>query len=298
MRVVALLGPNAEERDVHPFAAAAHIPIPIHTSIDVAVAADVALIFGGDGTVHRHLPALVATGVPAFIVPTGSGNDFARAIGIHSRKSALDIWKKFAGPAAVSRSDQTVHTIDVGVISPTNNQQPTTNNLFCCVGGAGIDADVNRRANAQPRWLRSHGGYALSVAKAAVAFRPQTITVDYQDEHGSEGRISEPALMCAFANAQAYGHGIRIAPQAKLDDGLLDLVFVRRAGPARLLTVFPSAYFGRHLGLREVEYRRVRRLHISTETPLDIYADGEFICQTPAEVTVRPKALRVITNIQ
>src|SRR4029079_12970364 len=101
-------------------------------------------------------------------------------------------------------------------------------------------------------------------------------------------------LMCAFANAQAYGHGIRIAPEANMDDGLLDLVFVRKAAPTRLLTVFPSAYFGRHLGLPEVEYRRVRHLRISTEVPLDIYADGEFICKTPAEVTVHPKSLNVI----
>ncbi len=285
MRAIALLGPNADEKDVAPFRSAGNIPITVSEALEPA--SDVALIFGGDGTVHRHLPALVHSRVPALVVPTGSGNDFARAIGITRRSAALSLWRDFCYGTAK------VRTIDVGDITP-RTQSPPPSTLFCCVAGGGIDSDVNRRANSQPRWLRAHGGYALSVAQAAFAFRAQTITVDFEDEQGSAGRFSEPAMMCAFANAQAYGHGIRIAPQARLDDGLLDLVFVRRAGPARLLTVFPSAYFGRHLDLREVEHRRVRRLRISTETPLDIYADGEFICQTPAEVTVRPRALKVI----
>jgi diacylglycerol kinase (ATP) len=290
MRAVALLGPNATEKDVSPFSAAARIPIPIHAALAANSPPDVVLIFGGDGTVHRHLPALVATGVPALIVPTGSGNDFARAIGITSRATAVKVW------AAFCRTRSNVREIDVGEIQPTGNPRLTTGDLFCCVAGAGIDADVNRRANAQPRCLRGHGGYALSVAQSAIAFRPKTISVTYEDAQGNSGEFSEPALMCAFANAKAYGHGIRIAPEAELDDGLLDLIFVRKARPARLLTVFPSAYFGRHLGLPEVEYRRVRRLRIATKTPLDIYADGEFICKTPAEVTVRPRVLKVIGN--
>jgi len=129
-----------------------------------------------------------------------------------------------------------------------------------------------------------------------VAFRPQRIGVRFVDEQGKSGEISEPGLMCAFANAGAYGHGMRIAPRAQLDDGLLDLVFVRRTGAARLLTLFPTVYFGGHLGIREVGYRHVKSVSVSTETPLDLYADGEFICQTPAEVKVRPKGLKVIAN--
>jgi diacylglycerol kinase (ATP) len=285
MRAVALPGPNADINDVAPFAAAARTEIPTADQIEDA---DVALIFGGDGTVHRYLPALVQTQIPALVVPMGSGNDFARSLGLQTPQLAMAAWRVFC------ESQQNVRVIDVGGIKPTGDRRLETDDLFCCVAGAGIDADVNRRANAQPRWLRGNGGYALSVVGSALGFRPQRITVDFEDEHGDTGQISESALMCAFANAQAYGHGMRIAPGAQLDDGLLDLIFVRRAGPLRLLTVFPKVYRGAHLDLPEVEHRRVRRLNISSETPLDIYADGESICRTPAEVTVRTKALRVI----
>lgn len=289
MRAVALLGPNADVKDVAPFAAAARIAIPVDASLDPNCALDAVLIFGGDGTVHRHLPALVTSQVPALVVPTGSGNDFARALEIKKRSSAMVAWRVFC------TSHSNVRTIDVGEITPTA-QSAKSAVLFCCVAGAGIDADVNRRANLQPRWLRAHGGYALSVATAAFGFRPQNITVEYESDSGVPGQVSDPALMCAFANARAYGHGMRIAPRAELDDGLLDLVFVRKTGAGRLLTLFPTVYFGAHLGIREVEYRRVRRLRIVSESPLDIYADGEFICRTPAEVTVRPNALNVIGN--
>ena len=288
MRALALLGPNADADDVAVFAAAARVAIPAHSSIDPASAPDVVLVFGGDGTVHRHLRVLVDMQVPALVVPTGSGNDFAHALGLNNRDRALDAWRKFC------ESRENLRSIDLGEIRSAVDVRPSTVELFCCVAGAGIDADVNRRANRLPRWLRAHGGYALSVVGAAVAFQPQIITVEFEEEEGAAGEISGRALMCAFANAGAYGHGMRIAPGANLEDGLLDLIFVRRAAPARLLTLFPSVYFGAHMGLREVEHRRVRRLRIASEAPLDIYADGEFIGRTPAEISVRQRALRVI----
>jgi len=216
----------------------------------------------------------------------GSGNDFARALGLKTRERSMAAWRTYC------QSRQNVRAIDVGEI--VSNPPRTTRDLFCCVAGAGIDADINRRANLLPRWLRRRGGYALSVIRGALHYRSQRITVDFEDENGRADMISEPALMCAFANANSYGHGMRIAPTAQLDDGLLDLIFVRIASVARLLSVFPKVYFGTHMDIPEIEHRRVRRLRVASESPLDIYADGEFICQTPAEVTARTKALKVI----
>ena len=290
MRALALLGPNADTKDVSTFAAAARVAIPIANAVGRDDRPDVALIFGGDGTVHRHLRALVETQVPALVIPTGSGNDFARSLGLTSHDRSLSAWRRFC------QTRDNVRAIDAGEITPTDNRQPATSNLFACVGGAGIDSEVNRRANRLPGWLRAHGGYALSVPAAAASFKPRRITVEYTDASGRRGGISEPALMCAFANASAYGHGMRVAPGAQLDDGLLDLIFVRRASAARLLKLFPTIYFGAHLRLPEVEHRRVRQLTIAADRPLDIYGDGEFICRTPAEVNVRPQALRVISG--
>jgi diacylglycerol kinase (ATP) len=328
MRVLAVFGPNVDSSDLVPFESAAQVAIPVVNSIDRASPPDVILIFGGDGTIHRHLPMLVATQVPALIVPTGSGNDFARALGLTNLARALAAWHKFCetrknvrcidvgeitaidhrpstidpppaidrGPSAVDAPPAIGHRPSAIDASSAVDHRPSTVDLFCCVAGAGIDSEVNRRANRLPRWLRAHGGYALSLLPAAANFRPRPFTVHYEDATGATGEISEPALMCAFANAQAYGHGMRVAPAAQLDDGLLDLIFVRRASAARLLTLFPTIYFGSHLRLPEVEYRRVRRLHIKSDPASDIYADGEFICRTPAEVTVRARVLRVITN--
>jgi len=87
---------------------------------------------------------------------------------------------------------------------------------------------------------------------------------------------------------------MRIAPHARLDDGKLDVCIVRAMDTFKLFCLFPTVYFGRHLGFREVEYSQTPALRIETEYPLDVYADGEYICRTPAEFAVVRNALRMI----
>ncbi|HEV8523876.1 MAG TPA: hypothetical protein VGQ71_05205, partial [Terriglobales bacterium] len=106
--------------------------------------------------------------------------------------------------------------------------------------------------------------------------------------------IRESGYMVAFANAPTYGHGMRIAPAAVLDDSRLDICFLRSTGKLRLLRLLPKVFSGGHVALKEVEYFQAERLRVETELPLDVYADGEYICQTPIEVSVLPRALRVI----
>jgi len=87
---------------------------------------------------------------------------------------------------------------------------------------------------------------------------------------------------------------MRVAPHAKLDDGKLDICHVTDIDKFKLFCLFPTVYFGRHLSIPEVEYFQAVRLRIQTERPLDVYADGEYVCQTPVEIAVRPRALRVV----
>ena len=87
---------------------------------------------------------------------------------------------------------------------------------------------------------------------------------------------------------------MKIAPQAKLDDGKLDVCIVRGMDTFKLFCLFPTVYFGRHLTFKEVEYTQTPVVRIDTEYPLDVYADGEYVCQTPAEFSVARNALRVI----
>ena len=110
-----------------------------------------------------------------------------------------------------------------------------------------------------------------------------------------EVRSDQPTMLAAFANTSTYGGGMKIAPRAKMDDGLLDVCVVGGVGRLKLASMFPTVYSGRHLGIRGVEYFSAGRVRVETEDPLDVYADGEFVCRTPVEMGVRPGALRVVT---
>ena len=104
-------------------------------------------------------------------------------------------------------------------------------------------------------------------------------------------------MVVAFANTPTYGGGILIAPHARLDDGKLDICVVEAMAKVRLLRLFPSVYSGRHLKVPEVKYFQAGRLRIETEEPTEVYADGEYVCPTPVEVTVEGAALKVIVPV-
>jgi diacylglycerol kinase (ATP) len=260
--------------------------------------ADAILLFGGDGTIHRHLAQLVRLRLPVLVVPCGSGNDFARALKLHSIQDSLRAWRKF------STGNGNLRTIDLGLITSRDpgaprNARPETGNsvYFCCVGGVGLDVEIARRANRLPRWLRAHGGYALSLPSALLKFTSQPMSVLAMDAERPGifvERSNQPTVVAAFANTPVYGGGMKIAPRAQLDDGLLDICVVGNVARLRLLRLFPSVYSGRHLGLPEVKYFQTDSLRIETESPSDVYADGEYVCRTPIEVNVAPLALTVL----
>jgi diacylglycerol kinase (ATP) len=290
MRAAAIFCLNCTEGDLRPFQrnsdVAWHIGLPANTG-----EADAILIFGGDGTVHRYLAELVTLGLPVLVVPCGSGNDFARALGLRSVRDALAAWKKFVS------SSGNVRSVDLGAIVALSGPAPREH-YFCCVGGVGLDAEVARRASRLPRWLRAGGGYVLSLVPSIfhLSTFPMKISVASPDD--SEALVrhsSQQTVLAAFANAPTYGGGMRIAPQARLDDGQLDLCIIRDINPFKLFCLFPTIYFGNHLRMREVEYLQTARLRIETEPPLDVYADGEYVCKTPIEVSAVPRTLRVVT---
>jgi diacylglycerol kinase (ATP) len=253
--------------------------------------ADVILLFGGDGTVHRHLRALVKLGLPALAVPVGSGNDFSSALGLRSVRDSVAAWWRFCA------ARDNVRLIDLGEISALRRAPaPHEPRYFCSVAGVGLDAVVSRRANALPRWVRGHGGYALSLIPAIFSFQSSSMKISAQDMSGAWTTLSDQStLLAAFANTSTYGGGMKIAPRAKMDDGLLDLCVIADINRYKLAGVFPSVYVGRHLGIREVNYLQAARVRVETEKPMEIYADGEFVCHTPAEIGIARGALRVLT---
>jgi diacylglycerol kinase (ATP) len=296
MRAAAILGLGCSPKDLKPFQTDNSVQWQLGMPAD-RDEADVILLFGGDGTIHRHLAHLERLSLPVLVVPVGSGNDFARALGLRRVRDSLAAWHCFR------RDSSQVRQIDLGVISAPQDAggAPAPHkHYFCCVAGVGLDSEVARRANALPRWLRGNGGYVLSLLPTIFKFAPFPMKIlasgpEISPSNGWAVRFQRNALLAAFANTPVYGGGMKVAPKARMDDGLLDVCVVGALSPLKVFRLFPTVYSGRHLAIDKVEYFQDSRLRVETEHPLDVYADGEYVCQTPVEIAVERAALKVVT---
>lgn len=247
---------------------------------------DALVVVGGDGMVHLGINALAGSGaregtygkVPLGIIATGTGNDMARALGLglprHNTTAACA--QVLASLAAGGRM------IDAGRVSSGG-----TCRWFAGVVSAGFDAAVNERAN-NWRWPRGKLRYQLAMLRELASFRAINYTVKADGEHWQQG-----AMLISVANAQSIGGGMKVAPDALLDDGYLDLFIVGPLSRAGLLAVFPKVFSGRHLGHPAVHLRRVRRVELAAEN-IVAYADGERIGVLPLAIDVVPLAVRVL----
>lgn len=304
MRAAVIFGLGTSPADLKPFQSGSSTAF-LQGLPAASNEADAILIFGGDGTIHRHLPALVRLQLPVLVVPAGSGNDFARALKLRSTKDSLRAWRDFEAGTIRAQA------IDLGVI--VASAAPEQRHSFCCIAGCGLDSAVTRRANRMPRWLRGHGGYALALLPMLLKLPTISLRIRLLDgvdpgnpnygaeDRGAKDRRTEdhrnsgkPTLLAAFANTQFYGDGMRIAPEADFTDGRLDICRISRMNPFELFCMFPTVYFGHHLLSPKVEYSKAERVTLQTDTPIEIYADGEFVCNTPAEISVAKGVLRVI----
>lgn len=295
MRAAAIFGLGCSLKNLKPFQTDETIDwrVGVPSATDQV---DIILLFGGDGTIHRQLSQLVKLKLPVLIVPVGSGNDFARALGMRRVRDSLAAWRRF------SDRQNNVCAIDLGIITPASLEagvppapdEPAQ--YFCSVAGIGLDAEVSRRAHKLPRWLRRHGGYALTLAPTIFRFAPFPTKIMLAGDQGIWAmRSNQPTILAAFANTSTYGGGMKIAPHAQIDDGHLDVCVIGGIDPFKLACMFPTVYFGRHLRIREVDYFPATRLRVETEAPLEIYADGEYVCRTPAEIGVHGGALKMLT---
>jgi diacylglycerol kinase (ATP) len=229
------------------------------------------IAWGGDGTLNEVARALVETDTALGIVPAGSGNGLARALGIpRSPVAAL----QRALTAAERR-------IDAGGIG---------GRLFFNVAGVGFDAHVAHRfgRTGRPRGLR---GYVNLAARDLFTWEPPACRVSID---GCEPVIHR-ALLLTLANGPQWGNGALIAPGAQLDDGLLDLVTVERVSPAQIARAVPRLFTGTIHRAAGVSIRRVRALRIVGDPPLQLHVDGEPVVWTQAELDARvhPGVLRV-----
>jgi diacylglycerol kinase (ATP) len=233
---------------------------------------DVLLVSGGDGTLNAVVNGLVRVGrgqrPPLAVAPLGRGNDFAFEVGIRSERETL------AALASGSR-----RLVDLGRAQA---------GVFLGVAGAGFDAKAARRARDTPL-LSGSLLYSYAVVRTVFEFRPLAARVRY--EGGSyEGAIT----FAAAGNTSRYGGGMRIAPEASIDDGLLDLCLVRAISRGTLLRMFPTVFSGRHLSHPSVSYVRTPFVEIETEEAAEVFADGEFLQRTPVRIDVLPRELEIV----
>src|SRR4051794_32851733 len=150
MKALAILGPGRHARHLEQLRAAG-LEFPV-SEVDAQGGAELIAVLGGDGTIHRFLPQLLRAQLPVLILPSGSGNDFAQALGIDCVQKTVELASDFVAGSAPVRD------IDLGIITDSSGAETP----FCCVGGFGLDAMAAEFANKMPRWLRSRGGYLLA----------------------------------------------------------------------------------------------------------------------------------------
>ena len=284
MLAQAILGPGARQTDLE-LLRLVDPRITASTHFPSVSGQDLLVVLGGDGTLHRFLPDLIRARLPVLVFPCGSGNDLGRALGIHSAQEAIELAREFA------RGGAQICEIDIGIIADDSG----TETPFCCTGGVGLDAIASRFANQLPRWIRAHGGYLLAAVRALFANPVLGLKIRAGTAEGVCARdIALKSCLFSFANTPSFGGGLRIAPKAQLDDGRLDCVYVEAMSRASLAAAMISLLKGTHLQLKQVHSLCAETLHIDSDLPALVYADGEFVCETPVKVRVRRRALRVL----
>ncbi len=232
------------------------------------------LICGGDGTVTEVLSALAGTRTALGLIPLGTGNDLARALGI-------------------PRSPR-------GAVRLLHGGQPRATDLgrcgdrwFATVAAFGFDAEVSQIMEAGRAPLPGTAGYLLASLRHLRDFRPPRVRLT-----GEFGELDEEVFLTAVANTRSYGGGLRIAPDACHDDGRFDVCIIDgKLSRSTLLGLLPRVFGGGHVRHRSVQILRTRWIRIE---PHDggaqhlLHADGEPLATAPVTLRVEPQALRVI----
>lgn len=231
---------------------------------------EIVVVVSGDGLIGQIGGVLAGTGATLALIPGGRGNDLARVLGIPT---------EVAGAVAVLAAGE-VRELDVGVVNGKR---------FLGVASFGFDSEANRVAN-ESKWIRGRLVYAYAALRAVVGWREATFTLTLDGE-----RVEFRGWGVAAANSRAYGGGMFVAPNAELDDGLLDVVSLREMGKLRFLAgPLPRVFKGTHVELPEVDERRCAELRVEADRPFAVYADGDHVTDLPATVTVMPRALRIL----
>lgn len=235
-----------------------------------AAAGEVTVTLSGDGLVGCVVGALrEVPGAVLGILPGGRGNDTARVLGIPRAIEA----------ACAVIADGVERDLDIGEVEGRS---------FIGIASLGFDSDANRIANAAPSRLGKLV-YVYGALRALAAWEPARFELSLDGEP-----ISSIGYSVAACNSGCYGGGMQLAPDAKLDDGLLDIVLIAQIAKRSFLATLPKAFNGTHVLHPAVRVLRGQELRVDADRPFTVYADGDPIATTPATIRAVPHALRVL----
>ena len=243
-----------------------------HGRVQAAAAAKLGervIVMSGDGLIGQIGGELAGTGAVMGVIPGGRGNDFARVVGIPT-----DV-EEAAGLIAAGHTRE----IDVGEVNGAR---------FLCIASCGFDSECNRVAN-EAKLVKGPLVYVYSALRVLASWTPARFTVTADGE-----QYEVVGYTIAAANSKAYGGGMFIAPDAQLDDGLLDVVAISHVSKLKFLRGLPQVFKGEHVNRPDISVHRAAEVRIEADRPFAIYADGDAIAELPADLRVLPKALRVI----
>ena len=225
---------------------------------------------GGDGLVNLCLQEVAEQNIGLSVIPAGTGNDFARAVGSH-KKSVNEIFN------VVSSQDPT--TIDLGLVTGSFGKR-----WYVQVLSTGFDALVNDLAN-RINWPRGQMKYTLATLLTLARFKPISYELIIDDK-----QFKQDFMLLSVANGETYGGGMRICPHASNSDGVFDILLVRPVSKIVLLTIFPKVFAGKHIPHPRIEIIRGRNVQLSANA--SAFADGEFVSTLPIKIENIPNALK------
>jgi len=230
------------------------------------------IMVGGDGSMHLAAQELVGSECALAPIAAGRGNDLATCVGV-----AGDLL-----PALERAFEAPVRAVDCGRAGEV---------VFVVHCGVGFDSEAARWANRQ-RLVKGILAYPLAVLRTLIDFVPPRLRIEYQG-----GVFEDQAMFVICANCWRFGGGMKIAPHASLEDGLLDVVIARRISRATLLMLLPRVYSGRHIDHPAVEIIKTPWVRISIDRRMEMHGDGEamlWLGSEPLDVRIEPAALRIV----
>jgi diacylglycerol kinase (ATP) len=237
--------------------------------------ARIVAVLGGDGSASLAANGLVGTGAALAALPSGTGNDFAKAIGAGRLRTAIEL---LANPK----------TMDLDVIEATTGAE---HRHIVNIASAGFDSEVNETANGMTVRVGATGTYVVALLRTLSRFSPAAFTIQVDDQ-----RLELDAMLVEVGNGRWTGGGMKVLPTALMNDGVLDVCLVEAMSKGAFLRSFPRVFTGSHTTHPKVRMLTGRRIQVEADRRIQVYGDGERIGPLPAIFQVLPAALPVVVG--